>query len=70
MKILSATINLEIQKNNISYNGDGISIGKIILKNIYKLGNTIIAQRRDKENMYKSNSRFFNSWIFPLITRK
>ena len=70
MKILSATINLEIQKNNISYNGDGISIGKIILKNIYKLGNTIIAQRQDKENMYKSNSRFFNSWIFPLITRK
>lgn len=70
MKILSATINLEIQKNNISYNGDGISIGKIILKNIYKLGNTIIAQRRDKENMYKSNSRFFNTWIFPLITRK
>lgn len=70
MKILSATINLEIQKNNISYNGDGISIGKIILENIYKLGNTIIAQRRDKENMYKSNSRFFNTWIFPLITRK
>lgn len=70
MKILSATINLEIQKNNISYNGDGISIGKIILKNIYKLGNTIIAQRQDKENMYKSNSRFFNTWIFPLITRK
>lgn len=67
---MSATINLEIQKNNISYNGDGISIGKIILKNIYKLGNTIIAQRQDKENMYKSNSRFFNTWIFPLITRK